>query len=328
MSATYVARPRPPNGARMLGVTLAWGGCFIAIRWGLRDAPILWFATLRALLAGGALLVLGAIQHRPHPRTPRSWLLLGLLGLVNVTIAFAAMFAGVAGLATGTASVLANAQPLLILLPAWWLYGERPTRATTVALVVGFAGLVAVALPGGGGSGAALALLAAAAITGGTLLARRLGDLDVLVASGWHFVLGGVGLAAWAWLAEGPPAIAWTPRFVAALLFLSLVGTAAAFVAWFTETQHCRLDQLTAWTFLVPVAGILLGAALLHEHPTGWTLSGLSVVLLALCIAVRPERALNPYRPLPRGALQPRCARAGPRPPPRAHVTGGHEHAG
>lgn len=283
----------------MLWVTLAWGSCFIAIRWGLQDAPIIWFATLRALIAGGALLVLGAVQRRPQPRTSRSWLLLGLLGLVNVTVAFAAMFAGVAGLATGTASVLANAQPLLILLPAWWLYGERPTRATTVALVVGFAGLVAVAVPGGGGSGAGLALLAAAAITGGTLLARLLGDLDVLVASGWHFVLGGVGLAGWAWVVEGPPEIGWTPRFVAALLFLSLVGTAAAFVAWFTETQHCRFDQLTAWTFLVPVVGIVLGATVLHEHPTGWTLLGLSVVLLALWIAVRPARALNRVAALP-----------------------------
>ena len=283
----------------MLWVTLAWGSCFIAIKWGLRDAPELWFATLRALLAGAALLAVGALQQRPHPRTPKAWSLIGLLALVNVTIAFGAMFFGVAGLATGTASVLANAQPLLILLPAWWLYGERPTRTTTVALVIGFAGLVAVAVPGGGGSGAALALLAAAAITGGTLLARLLGDLDVLVASGWHFVLGGVGLAGWAWMVEGPPEITWTPRFVAALLFLSLVGTAAAFVAWFTETQRCRFDQLAAWTFLVPVVGILLGATVLHEHPTGWTLSGLSVVLLALWIAVRPGRALHRVAAIP-----------------------------
>ena len=48
----------------------------------------------------------------------------GALGMVNGTIAFAAMFAGVAGLSTGTDAVLASVQPLLILLPAWWLYGE------------------------------------------------------------------------------------------------------------------------------------------------------------------------------------------------------------
>ena len=154
----------------MLWITAAWGACFVAIEWGLRDAPLLWFAALRALIAGAALLALGAALHRPVPRGWRAWGLITVLGLVNVTVAFAAMFGGVAGGATGTAAVLANAQPLLILLPAWYFYGERLSPRTSAALVVDFAGLVVVALPGGGGSGAALSLLSAAAVTAGTLL--------------------------------------------------------------------------------------------------------------------------------------------------------------
>jgi len=220
----------------------------------------------------------------------RSWALITVLGLVNVTVGFAAMFGGVAGLSTGTAAVLANAQPLLILLPAWWLYGEAVSRRTAGALVVGFAGLVFVAVPGGGGSGALLSLLAAVAITGGTLLARRLRGLDVIVASGWHFVIGGVFLALLAALVEGPPVIAWTPRFIAALAFLSLVGSAAAFVAWFTETLRTRLDVLSAWTFLTPVFGIGLAAAVLGERPSGWTAAGLAAVLMAMGVVLLPGR--------------------------------------
>lgn len=157
------------------------------------------------------------------------------------------------------------------------------------ALVVGFIGLALVAMPGGGGSGAALSLLAAAAITGGTLLARRLGRLDVIVASGWHFVLGGAFLALVAAVTEGAPVIAWTPRLVAVLAFLSLVGSAAAFVAWFTETVHSRLVALSAWTFLTPVFGILLAAALLGERPSGWTAAGLAAVLVAMGFVLRPR---------------------------------------
>lgn len=280
---------RAPRPLRMLGITFAWGTCFLFIRWGLRDAPIVWFAALRALLAGAVLLAVTRIQRRPTPRGYSAWALITVLAAVNVTLAFVAMFAGVTGLATGTASVLANAQPLLILLPAWWFYGERLSASTTVALVVGFAGLVVVALPGGGGRGALLSLGAAAAITAGTLLARQLGDLDVIAASGWHFLIGGLGLAVWASAVEGSPEIAWTPRFVAALLFVSLVGTAAAFVAWFTEAKRSRFDALTAWTFLVPVLGIGLAAAVLGERPAGWTLLGLVVVLAAMWIVVRPR---------------------------------------
>ncbi len=271
----------------MLWITAAWGGCFIAIRWGLRDAPVLWFATLRALIAGMALLGLVGVQHRPLPRGRRSWSLIGALAVTNVTVAFAAMFAGVAGLATGTAAVLANAQPLLILLPAWWLYGEVVSVRTAVALALGFAGLVIVAVPGGGGAGAGLSLLAAASITTGTLLARRIGGLDVVAVSAWHFLIGGALLAGLATIVEGAPGIAWTPRFVALLAFLSLVGTAAAFVAWFTESLRCRLDVLSAWTFLVPVVGIGLPALVFGERPGGWTAVGLAVVLGSMWVVLR-----------------------------------------
>jgi len=283
---------RRPKALRMLWITAAWGACFVAIEWGLRDAPLLWFAALRALIAGAALLALGAALHRPVPRGWRAWGLITVLGLVNVTVAFAAMFGGVAGGATGTAAVLANAQPLLILLPAWYFYGERLSPRTSAALVVGFAGLVAVALPGGGGSGAALSLLSAAAVTAGTLLSRRLTGLDLVTATAWHLLIGAAGLMMLAAAVEGPPVILWSPRFTLSLAFLALVGTAATTMAWFAEARRSRLDTLTAWTFLTPVLGIALASVALGERPGGWTAAGLLAVLAAMWIALRP-----PHRP-------------------------------
>jgi P-type Cu2+ transporter len=67
-------------------------------------------------------------------------------------------------------------------LPAWWLYGERLSARSGVALAVGLGGLLVVALPTCGGSGARLSLLSAAAVTAGTLMVRYLGDVDVVVA--------------------------------------------------------------------------------------------------------------------------------------------------
>lgn len=286
-SAAPAAGPRHPRPLKMVWITATWGACFVAIVWGLRDAPLLWFAALRALTAGGALLAVAAARHRPLAPRRRAWGLTGVLGLVNVTIAFAAMFGGVAGLATGTAAVLANAQPLLILLPARWLYGEALSWRTTVALVVGFAGLLVVALPGGGGSGALLSLLAAAAVTAGTLLSRRLEAVDLLSASAWHLLIGGTALAVTAAIVEGAPVIDWTPRFIGALVFLSLAGTAATTVAWFTEAQRSRMDVLVTWTFLTPVFGIAFAAAALDERPNEWTALGLAAVLASMWMALR-----------------------------------------
>lgn len=280
------ALTRRPAPLRMLWITAAFGGCFLGVRWGLQDAPLLWFAALRALLGGLALAGVAVVQRRPLPRSVRSWGQIGILGLVNVSLAFALMFAGIAGLATGTAAVLANAQPLLILLPAWWLYGERVSARAGLALVMGFIGLLVVAVPGGGGSGALYALLSAGAVTAGTLMMRRLGGVDVVVASAAHLLVGAAVLGAVALAVEGAPHIDWTPRFIAALAFLGLIATAATTLAWFVEARRCPLSALTPWMFLVPVFGLLIGFTVLGERPDGWTVAGVALVLVSLRAAL------------------------------------------
>ena len=298
MRAAIVTGPssaRPRTG-RMVFVTFAWGACFIAIRWGLRDAPLLWFAALRGIVAGVALIAAGRLQGRHGPQGAGGWSLVAALAAINVTVAFAAMFAGVAGLATGTAAVLANAQPLLILGPAWLFFGEPIAPRAALGAALGLAGLVIVAVPGGGGSGAGLSLASAAAITAGTLLARRLHSLDLVMASGWHFLIGGTILAGWAAGVEGSPDITWTPRFIAVLAFLAIVGTAASFLIWFEETLRCPLGMLAAWTFLVPVVGTGLAAILLHEVPTGWTAIGVTFVFASMWTVLHYPRARSHTR--------------------------------
>lgn len=289
VNAGQIGDLRRPKPMRMLWITFAWGSCFLAVSIGLKDAPVLWFATLRALIAGGVLLAVARFRREPTPRGARTWSLITVMGIVNVTLAFGAMFGGLAGLSTGAASVLANAQPLLIVLPAWWIYKERMSGRTLAAMGTGFAGLLAVALPSGAGTGAWLSITAALAVTAGTLISRQI-KADVLQVIAWHFLIGGALLAVIAGLTEGLPAIDWGVRFIGILLYVSLVGTAAAFLGWFTEVRHCRLDAVTAWTFLVPVFGILLSMVVLGERPSSWSLAGMILVLVSMVVLVLPRR--------------------------------------
>lgn len=118
-------------------------------------------------------------------------------------------------------------------------------------MVVGFAGLVIVAVPGGGGTGAVLSLTAALAVTVGTLLVRRLHSSDVVVVSAVHLGVGAAILAVPALIWEGPADISWTPRFLVVLGYLGVIATAATTMAWFIEVQHIpwagdRLDAAGA----------------------------------------------------------------------------------
>lgn len=290
MSTPAAQERGAPAAPTMLWITGVWGLCFLAIRLGLQDAPVLWFAALRALVAAGALLLLCVVRRRGIPRGRRTWALITMMGIVNVTVAFAAMFAGTAGMAIGAAAVLANAQPLLIILPAWWIYGEAISVRIVFGIMTGFAGLLVVGVASGGGTGAWLSLLAAAAVTAGTLLARGLRDVDLVAASAWHFLIGGVLLAGMAALTEPAAAITWSPQFLVVLLFLSLAGTAAAFLAWFREAARSRLDLLTAWTLLVPVIGVAVSVFLPGERPAPWAAAGIGLVLVSLWIVLHhPE---------------------------------------
>jgi probable blue pigment (indigoidine) exporter len=143
-----------------------------------------------------------------------------------------------------------------------------------------------VAIPGGGGQGALLSLLAAVAVTAGTLLVRRLSDIDVVVVSAAHLLIGGAVLAGAAFVVEGPPHITWTLRFVIIVLFLGIVATAATTLAWFVETQRCPLTSLTPWMFLVPIFGLLVGFVVLGERPGVWTITGIVLVLVSMRFAL------------------------------------------
>jgi len=269
----------------MLWVTFAWGSCYLAISIGLQDAPVLWLAALRTLVAAAVLLTVAGVQRVARPRGQRTWLLVAVMGLVNVALAYGAMFSGIIGLSTGAASVLANAQPLLILFPAWLFFREAPTPPVLAAMLVGVIGLLLVAIPTGFGTGAWLALTASLAVTAGTLISRII-DAEPLTVAAWQFVIGGVVLAVVALAVEGIPQITWSPRFVVALLYMSVLGTAATNVAWITEARAARLDQLTTWTLLVPVFGVILSTVVLREAQSVWAWIGTGVVVAALILLI------------------------------------------
>ncbi len=205
----------------MLWMTLAWGSCFVAISIGLQDAPLLWLAALRALIAGIALLLVTGMRRTPLPRDRRTWVL--------------------------------------------------------------------IVLPAGLGTGAWLSLSSAVAVTIGTLISRVV-RADPFVVAAAQLLIGGSVLAIAAVVIEGPPTINWNVRFVLTLLFLSLVGTAATTVAWFTEARRARLDILTTWTLLVPIFGIALSLMVLGERQSLWGWVGTAVVVVSMLLLVVPHR--------------------------------------
>ena len=282
----------------MAGLALVYAICYAAIKAGLVYAPALGFASLRAFLAGGALLALLAILRRPVLPTRASWRWVLALGLTTTTLAFGGMFLSPGRTGAGIASVLGNTQPIMALALAAAILHERLDRSKVIALGLGTLGVVLIAYPELSGpsaygiSGAALALGASVALAVGSIIAKRMGDkVDLINVTAWQLLVGGIPLLALSVLFE-PGGIVWDPRFIGLLALLGLVGTALPTPIWYWLLRGDEVGRLSLLLYLVPAAGLLIGTLVFAEPLSRLEIGGMVLVVLAgLATGVRGQDA-------------------------------------
>lgn len=285
-------------------VMFLWAVCFPLIFAGQDMAPPLTFAALRSLIAGVALLLPAFALRRPQPQGRYSWLMLAAVGLTATSLGFGGMFLAGGMVSPGLATVLANIQPLIAAVLAFFILGEHlgPRRRTGLSL--GFAGILMVALPGFGKNAGSTALagigyifLGAVGVAVSNVLLKRLaGRVDPLMAAGWQFILGGIPLLALAVWFEASEQVTWSASFVTVLLALSLLGTAASFALWFSLLHRNELNRLNTFTFLTPAFALIIGALFFNERLQWPEVSGMGLILVGVLYVSRgatPEAELG-----------------------------------
>ncbi|GMR10705.1 MAG: EamA family transporter [Anaerolineae bacterium] len=276
----------PGDLARLALVMFLWALCFPLITAGLAAAPPLYYAALRSLVAGAALLIPAFILRRPMPRGRSVWLGLFGVGLFATSLGFAGMFLAGGIVSPGLATVLANVQPLIAAVLAYLVLSERLGPRRRIGLSLGFAGVLTIALPGFGAAsanstplGLAYILLAALGVAVGNVLLKRLtGKVDLLMATGWQFILGSAPLFLVSQLFEAPTQVEWSPAFIGILLALSLLGTALAFALWFSVLHRGELTRLNTFTFLTPGLALIIGIVFFSESLRLVELGGIALV--------------------------------------------------
>lgn len=129
-------------------VMFLWALCYPLIAVGLSHAPPLYFAALRSFVAGVGLLAPALALRRPLPKDWRVWVTLLGVGLSLTGLGFGGMFLAGGIVSPGLATVLANAQPLIAAGLAYVILNERLGPRRRVGLLLGFAGILLIALPG------------------------------------------------------------------------------------------------------------------------------------------------------------------------------------
>jgi probable blue pigment (indigoidine) exporter len=296
---------------------IAWGSTYFVTREFLpADAP-LWGGVLRALPAG---LVLLAVRPR-MPRGPWWWRSI-VLGTLNVGVFFALIYLVAQLLPTSLASTVMATSPVVMMLLAWLLAGERLRAIPLVGAAIGLAGVVlllatdATAVDPIGVVASVAAMLLSSL---GYVLAKRWRDgTDVLAVTAWQLIAGGIMLVPVALLVEGAPPVLGVLE-IAGFAYVSLIATAVAFVAWFSGLAHLPAGTVGLIGLLNPVIGVLLGILLGGEVLGGWQTAGLGLVLSGILLG-QPVAARLAQRAMTRPRSRRAAAAARTIPPSTAPV--------
>jgi len=287
---------------KIVGAMFLWAACFPLITAGLQYAPHLTFATLRAVLAGITLILIAVLLHRPFPRGLRIWMTLAVVGFGATSLGFLGMFHAAEYVSPGLATVIANTQPLFAaMLGVAWL-GERLPRVGWIGLLIGFAGILVIALPqlsngaqDGSALGFAYIIVAAVGVTISNVAIKSIaGTVDGLYAMGFQLLIGSVPLTLAAFALEDQSAVQWNATFTASLLGLALFGSALVYWLWFSVLEAVELNRAIVFSFLVPIFGLTIGAMFFGERLSGVQLSGIALVIAGIAFVNRKPRAPKP----------------------------------
>ena len=270
----------------LLFCCLFWGFQQILIKATVAEVPPLWQASLR--FAGATALLWLWCAWRKVPLFSRDGTLrAGLLAGALFSGEFACIYLGLRDTTASRLTVFLYTSPFVVALLLPRLVPSEKLRPLQWAgLVIAFAAVAFAFSEGFTGHSTARQLrgdalaLAAGTLWGLTTLVIRGSSLATASAEKTLFYQVAVTtvVAPLLSLALGEAwSLAYSPQAWVSLALQCVIGAFASYLAWMWMLRHYPATQLSSFTFLTPMFGLLLGVLVLHEPLT----AGLVLALVA-----------------------------------------------
>jgi drug/metabolite transporter (DMT)-like permease len=295
--------PRSRVAVALAIIYFVWGTSYIATKVMVTDQPPLFSAGLRFTLAGILLTAFSGIRYgRPN---------LARLELRHILVmAFLAVLFSNACHVIAMQYVQSNTAALLNATPALWIawlgtFGPR-RRPLSVAqkagLFAGLAGVLLILSPRGGFQAAGLAwqgliLLGCLSWSLATIYHRNSAAANPpLMFVSLQMLAGGIGLLAVAPLSGEAFPFDWTPRAIAAFLFLTLASSCLAYAAYAWLTVHATPVIVGSYGYVCPAVAAAAGWLLLGETLIWVQIAGMGVILAGIALVTGYWQPLPPPR--------------------------------
>jgi len=279
-------------------VVLAWGFTWFAIKLQLGvvapEISIFWRFALATALIWTGLAGAGRLQ-RVHWRQ-HGWF--AAMGICLFCLNYILTYAAIGHIASGVASVIFTMVTVFNPLNQWLFRGQRPSRRVLAAALLGMVGIIllfgdtfaGIAVDAGSALGVALQLAAAFVFSLGNLASLRAtaSGTDLANAVARAMSWGTVFLAAFG-LARGAAfAIDPSPAYLLSLVYLAVVGTIAAFLAYLSLVRRLGADRAAYVTVLYPVVALAVSSAFEAYRWSAWSIMGLALVGLGDIVLFAP----------------------------------------
>ncbi|MEQ9241447.1 DMT family transporter [Roseovarius indicus] len=282
----------PAAGLMMAGLATVWGGSFFFAEIALQAVPPLTIALHRVVWALPVLALVIRLRGIALPRSPRIWAAYLVMGALNNAIPFSLIFWGQTRIDSGLASILNGTTAVFGAVVAGLLLADEPlTPRKITGALFGLAGVAAIMGPGvltglDPTNLAQLAVLGAAlsyalaSVWGRAMLSGPPPEMNALgMLTGSTLLMIPVVL-----LADGPPQLALPAHVWAALLGLSTLSTALAYLLYFGILRRAGAANLMLVTLMIPPVAVTLGAAGLGERLSPGAFAGFGLIALGLIV--------------------------------------------
>ena len=273
-------------------LALIWGGSFLSIRVALEEVGVLTTVAFRVGLAALALWAYVLWRGLAVPTGGRWLMNCLLLGVFNNIIPFCLIVWGQTHIPSGLAGIL-NASNVIfsVGLAALLFHDERLTAAKSVGVALGLAG---VALTIGPGvltdldltSLGQIAILAASLSYAISSIYSRHALRDVrpeVVAAGMLTVSSLAMIPAAVWV-EGVPTFDYALKTWGALLYISLLSSAFAYILFYRVLQTAGAGNVSLVTLMIAPVAVVLGAVTYNEALPPAAYLGLCLLALGMLV--------------------------------------------
>jgi drug/metabolite transporter (DMT)-like permease len=288
-------------------VSIVWGTTYLAIRVAVETIPPLLLTGIRFTVAGSLLLAVLLARGERIPRDRHALVNIAvvaflLIGLGNFSVVWAEQWvpSGMAALLVGTAPFWAIAGE------AMRTGGERVGLRRAFGMLIGFIGVALLVTPGGAGSAWDLHfLIGAAAIQVGSIAWQfgsvrskyELKSVPPLMAATLQMLVGGILLIVAGTVAGEPARFHVNGRTLAALAYLTLIGSVVAYSAYVYALTKLRTTTVSLYAYINPVVAVILGWLILSERLTWVSITAMAVILAAMILVRTADRRAGAVTP-------------------------------